>query len=150
MQFLSYFMCLESLLQPLRCILSITRETADNTAILYWKISNLSVMCMLVRKGIFPAMSVNKDVTVISDSSPPTWVPNPKGTQEGEVLRPLPADCSHSLLQAPSNSGWDRERYWPQIAEMGVKGWYQWTRTPASSHTWKAKVLKLGYLISFN
>ena len=115
-------MCLESLLQPLRCIPSITRETADNTAVLYWKISNLLVMCMLVRKGLFPAISVNKDVTVISDSSPPPWVPDPKGTQEGEVLRLLPADCSHSLLRALSNSGCERKRYWPQIAETGVKG----------------------------
>ena len=42
--------------------------------------------------GVFPAILVNKDVAVFSDSSPPA----PKGTQEGEehrdpaAIRPQP------------------------------------------------------------
>ena len=33
-----------------------------------------------LRSGIFPAILINKDLTVFSESSPPM----PKGTQEGE------------------------------------------------------------------
>ena len=38
---------------------------------------------VIVSNGVFPAISVNKDVTVISTCSPMS-APEPKGTQEGE------------------------------------------------------------------
>ena len=38
---------------------------------------------VILRNGVFPVISVNKDVTVFSNCSP-MRAPEPKGTQEGE------------------------------------------------------------------
>ena len=62
---------------------------------------------------IFPAVSINKDVTVISNSSPPGhWVP--------EI-------SSHELEDSPYREPWGTQDvkntgYWPQIAETHIRG----------------------------
>ena len=63
---------------------------------------------LILRNGLFPAISTNKDITVISDSSP-----------SGQIgRRTIPAiwqlsDCSHSLRWAQDVKNRGR---WPQIA----------------------------------
>ena len=105
-----------------------------------------------VRKGVFPAMSVNKDVTVISDCSLQSEFLSLKGTQEEEYLGSSgPQDCSHSLQWAPREL-----RMW-KIWDSGPgqlrciwKEWMQTAQTLASSHTEKStKFLNLGYLAFF-
>ena len=66
-------------------------------------IQPLTIEGWRVRNGALPAVSVNKDVTVISNRSPPMWLASPKGTQErGEYLwSSSHQDCRHSLWWAP-------------------------------------------------
>ena len=54
-----------------------------------------------LRCGVFPAILINNNVALFSDSSPAV----PKGTQEGKA--PViwqPSDCNHPLLWALRNS----------------------------------------------
>ena len=61
---------------------------------------------MLLRNGGLPAMSVNKNATVISNSSSKCEFLSPKGTWEGDEYLDLPAiSGSHSLRWALRNSG---------------------------------------------
>ena len=60
----------------------------------------------VLRNRISPAVSVNKDVTVISDHSPPTWAGEPKGTQEGEEYLP---SSSHQTTATPYGESWGRK-----------------------------------------
>ena len=64
---------------------------------------------VIVRNGVFPAISVNKDVTVFSTCSP-VWAPEPKGTQEGEeyLWSNSHQNCSHS--PPPPSSCFSRVR----------------------------------------
>ena len=58
-----------------------------------WPASSLSLVglgegpshCVLVRNGVFPATSINKEVTAMSDSSKCEFL-NPKGPQEEQYL----------------------------------------------------------------
>ena len=108
----------------------------------------------IVRSGIFPAISVNKDVTVLKDSSGPVWAGEPKGTQEGEeYLRSNSHQITATACGEPQgNSGCENHR----ILATGElrcmwKEWFQWAQTLAFSHMWKSpKFLKLGYLVIFN
>ena len=82
-------------------------------------------VCMKLRNAIFPAISVNKDVTVISDcSNHEWWAGMPKYTQEGKEYLPF---SSHQIAATPcseawGNSGYGNTGYWPQIAEVHNKG----------------------------
>ena len=51
----------------------------------------------LVRNRAFPAMSVNKDVAVISDCSPPVWAGESERRSGRISVIQRPSDCSHSL-----------------------------------------------------
>ena len=51
----------------------------------------------LVGNRAFPAMSVNKDVAVISDCRPPVWASDSEGHAGRISLVQRPSDCSHSL-----------------------------------------------------
>ena len=75
-----------------------------------------AVSCL--RNGIFPAESVNKDVTVIRDSSPPMCAKGHSGRRRIPAIT-QPSDCSHSLRWAQDVKN---TRYWPQTAEMHMKG----------------------------
>ena len=73
-----------------------------------------------LRNGIFSAISVNKDVTGISNCSPPLS----KGIQEGEEDLLY---SSHQTRASPYNELWGKEAqdvrtgYWSQIAEIHMK-----------------------------
>ena len=64
-----------------------------------------------LRNGVFPAISISKDVTVISDSSHP-------GQPGRKIILAAgqPLGCSCSLWWALR-----KNRIWPQIAEMHMK-----------------------------
>ena len=77
-----------------------------------------------VRNGVFPAISVNNNLTDISNYSPPTWASEPEETLEGKEYQP---SSSHQTAATPyseswGNSGCENTRYWPQIAEVHIKG----------------------------
>ena len=62
---------------------------------------------MEVRRGVFPAMPINKAVTVISDSSPPGQEKN-TCNPEATGLQPLPmvsteGKCQLSRVLAPDS-----------------------------------------------
>ena len=58
-------------------------------------------VCMKLRNAIFPAISVNKDVTVISDcSNHEWWAGMPKDTQEGKEYLPF---SSHQTSHSPKH-----------------------------------------------
>ena len=54
---------------------------------------------------MFPAISVNRDVTVISDCSPPSEPVSPEGTQAGEYL----PSSSHQTVATPTISPEERK-----------------------------------------
>lgn len=96
-------------------------------------------------------MSINKAVTVISDSSPP-----------GQLgRRRIPAPSGRIQAAAPPYSEhwgtWDAKNtgYWPQLAEMHMKETIAVSPDSASSHTLKSPMHRkalnsLRYLVSFN
>ena len=56
-----------------------------------------------LRNGIFPSISVSKDVTVASNCNPSTWAIKQAWGNSGRKRRPViyqPSDCSHSLWWA--------------------------------------------------
>ena len=55
----------------------------------------------MVINGILPAISVNKDVTVIRDCSPPSELVSPEETQEGKNTYHLAAIRLPPLLRVP-------------------------------------------------
>lgn len=67
-----------------------------------WNVSKILVKFWFKRRiweiGIFPSISVHKDVTVISDFSPATWAWETQETQE--YLPSSKPACSHSLQWA--------------------------------------------------
>ena len=81
-----------------------------------WKLmSSSSRNQFLLGNGVFPAISVNKDVTVIRDSGPPNvnfWAP--RAPRKNNTCNPAAVPCGWALRE---NAG-----YWPQIAEMHMKG----------------------------
>ena len=94
---------------------------------------------VIVRNGVFPAISVNKDVTVISNCSW-MWAPEPKGSQEGEEYLWFNnhQNCSHSLPGDERSSGCKKHRYWPaRQLRWIIKEWLRWAQTLASSHAEK-------------
>ena len=67
---------------------------------------------MVLRNIIFPAVSVNKDVTVISDDGPPMWAGESWGNTEGKECLP---SSSHQTAATPSgepqgSSGCEKHR----------------------------------------
>jgi len=77
---------------------------------------------LLLRNGVFPATSVNKDVTVISDYNPPMWALRALRKENTchlltIRLQPLPMVSPKEAHDANENTG-----YWPQIAKMHIKG----------------------------
>ena len=70
----------------------------------------------MLRTGIFPVISINKDGTVIR-------IPAPQGTQEGEESLPSEAIRLQPLpTGSPEELGVKNTGYWPQRAEMHMKG----------------------------
>ena len=64
-----------------------------------------------MRNGVFPAILVNKDVTVIGDSSMPivnSWALRAVRMEENTWLIWQPRGCTHSLLWALRNSGCEK------------------------------------------
>ena len=55
----------------------------------------------MVINGILPAISVNKDVTVIRDCNPPSELVSPEETQEGKNTYHLAAIRLPPLLRVP-------------------------------------------------
>ena len=99
------------------------------------------------RNGVFPAISINKDVTVISNSSPPMWAGEP---EEHSGRRRIPT--TQQLLDQPlptmSPKGAEDVRKHdtgPELLRCTWKEWSQWAQTLAASHTEKsAEFLNLG------
>ena len=63
--------------------------------------------------GIFPAISVNKDAIVFSDSGPPnvnSWALRALKKEKSACTIWQPLGCSHSLWWALRNSGWEKCR----------------------------------------
>ena len=94
-------------------------------------IKDKSCVLTCVRIGVFLAISVNKDVTVISDFSPPCELLSPKGTLEGEEYPGSSSlqDCSHAYSEPPGSSGCHTHthththtKHWPRIAKVHTKG----------------------------
>ena len=80
--------------------------------------------------GMFPAISINKDITVVTDSSSPVWAPESKGTQEGKEY--LWFHCHQTAatpyLEPEGAHDMKITGYWSQIAEIHMKGmiWVSW------------------------
>ena len=84
----------------------------------------------LMRNGVFPAISVNKYVTVISDTCPQKCkFLSPRHNQEGEQylpnmaairLQPLPMVSTEELKLLKKKKK-KKTGNWPQIAEMHMK-----------------------------
>ena len=101
---------------------------------LFWLSCLSETITTLLRNGGFPAMSINKDVAGISDSSPPKvnfWAQ--RATRKNNAcylaaleLQPLPTVSTKELR------GCEHTGYWPQIAEMHMKGMI--SVSPDSSH----------------
>ena len=75
---------------------------------------------------MFPAISVNKDVTVMSNCSAPKWAGEPWENSGRKEFLPF---SSHQTLATPYgvpwvNSGCENKGYWPQIlaAHIPLKG----------------------------
>ena len=80
---------------------------------------------ILVRNGAFPALSINKDVSVISNSRPPNvnfWALRAPRKDKKICVIWLPLGCSHSLRWAPSNSGCEKHR------TLAPDGWDSYER----------------------
>ena len=73
---------------------------------------------MVLRNIIFPAISVNKDVTVISE------LMSLEGTQKEKSACHLAATRLQPLLMVSRKEAQDVKstEYWPQIAETHIKG----------------------------
>ena len=101
-----------------------------NAQKLFW---GLWVTCVIWEMKLFPAVLVNKDVTVNSYSSPPISEPweHPGKRTVSAIGQPL--GCSCSLRWALRNS-----EYWPDSWDAYDKKWFQQTQTLASSHTQKS------------
>ena len=87
-----------------------------------------------MRSGIFPVISVNKHVIVISDCSPPVWASKPWGTtgKKSQPAMQQPSDCSHSPMVSPKEAqDVKNASYWPKKAEMHIKG-----MIPTSPESW--------------
>ena len=70
----------------------------------------------MLRTGIFPVISINKDGTVIR-------IPAPQGTQEGEESLPSEAIRLQPLpTGSPEELGVKNTGYWSQRTEMHMKG----------------------------
>ena len=78
----------------------------------------------LLRKQIFPAISVNKDVTVIRDYIPQCDLVGPEGAQEEEYL--LSINIGHQTATTPYGEPWGTQdvktEYWLQIGDVHIKG----------------------------
>ena len=111
------------------------RSDCFSTSSSPWK---APMSCINVRNGIFPAVSVNKDVTVISDDRPPVWTGEPWGHSRRKEYLPSssqPPDCSHSLWWASRKLGsWTQDSV-PRSLRCISKEWFQWAQTLVSSHT---------------
>ena len=91
---------------------------------LFWLSCPSETIPTLLRNGGFPAVLINKDVAGISDSGPPKvnfWAQ--RATRKNNAcylaaleLQPLPTVSTEEL------SGCEHTGYWPQIAEMHMKG----------------------------
>ena len=94
---------------------------------------------LLLRHGVFPATSVDKDVTVISGHNPPMWTL--RALRKGNAchlltirLQPLPMVSPKEAQDVSENTG-----YWPQIAKMHMKGMI--SRSPVTHLPIHRKVL---------
>ena len=78
----------------------------------------------LLRKEIFPAISVNKDVTVIRDYIPQCDLVSPEGAQEGEEYL-LSINIGHQSATTPYGEPWGTQdvktEYWLQIGDVHIK-----------------------------
>ena len=92
-----------------------------------------------MRNGVFPAISVSKDVIVISDSSPPNvnflalrapGMENNTCHLAATRLQPLP------MVNSGCEEMWDTG---PRQLRCIWKEWLQWAQTLASSHTKKLR-----------
>ena len=73
----------------------------------------LIYLFFLMRNGVFPAISVNKDAIVFSDSGPPnvnSWALRALKTEKSACTIWQQLGCSHSLWWALRNSGWEKCR----------------------------------------
>ena len=104
-----------------------------------------------MRNGIFSVVSVNEDVIVISNCSPPLWAGEPSGNSGMRRVSALwqPSDYSHSLRWTlrKGNSGCENRTLARQVRCIWNE-WFQWALTRASCHTQKStKSLNSGYLV---
>ena len=77
------------------------------------EIFKYNTIALTVRNGVFPAILVNKDVTVIGDSSLPivnSWALRALKMEEKIWLIWQPWGCTHSLLWALRNSGCEKPK----------------------------------------
>ena len=65
-----------------------------------------------MRNGIFPAISVNKDVTVISNCGPQCEMVSPKETQEGEEYLPSSSYQTAVTTYCESQGRSECEKHW--------------------------------------
>ena len=65
-----------------------------------------------MRNGVFPAISVNKDVTIISDCCHPHELVSPEGTQEGKNTCYLAAIRLQPLPEVSPEEGQDGKSKW--------------------------------------
>ena len=106
-----------------------------------WNVSKILVKFWFKRRiweiGIFPAISVHKDVAVISDFSPATWAWE---TQERQEYLPSSSQPAATPYSEPwGNSEWGNIAYWPQLGEVHIKGMISVSpKLLASSHTEKS------------
>ena len=83
----------------------------------------LLVHSFILRNGIFPAISVNKDVVTRKPAITDGELVSPEGTQEGKNSCHLTAIRRQSLPSMSPEEARDMEtRYWPQRAEVPIKG----------------------------
>ena len=94
------------------------RQLADLT----WCLADFVTLCPFIN-GIFPAISVNKAFTVISNCSSPRWASEPWGNSGRKEYLP---SGSHQTASTPygepwGSSGCENIGYWPQIAEVHIR-----------------------------
>ena len=103
----------------------LTRERHDNFMESFALLRHCIVGVWLdVRTGIFPAISISKDVPVISGCSPPTWAGELWGNPGRKEHLPSNSRPTAATPYGESwgNVGCESTRYWPQIAEERIKG----------------------------
>ena len=89
---------------------------------------SVSVSQFLFFYHVLSAISVNKGCCshqVITLKLPRRWALRPEGTQDGDKWAagcPLPSPSSSQLLQPSQICTWENSGYWPQIAEVRIKG----------------------------